>query len=275
MLDRESILQLLQGVAAGEISVDHGLNQLKRLPLEKIDSGYPDQLRALRRGFPEVVFGMGKTPQQVAELFASLCSTHRVVICTHIGKSQAELAREKVPDSHYDSSSRILFQAPERLENRGRGQIMIVAAGTSDLPIAREAYLTSLLMGNDVTLCYDVGIAGLHRLLAVLPEIEQAEVLVVIAGMEGALPSVIGGLCDRPIVAVPRSIGYGLGRDGEAALMAMLNSCVPGISVVNIDNGFGAGYSASLINRVRVESSSKHEVEYLSLSSYLTHNEAM
>ena len=257
-MDIELIRQLLKKVKQEETSVDDALDQLKSLPYADLDFARVDHHRALRRGFPEVIYGLGKTPEHLAKLFAHQVQHHKVVLCTLVNDEQVKVAQELVPDCVHDSVARMLYHAPEEIEDRGRGLISVISAGTADLPIAQEAYLTARLMGNRVDLIMDVGISGLHRLLGELERIKKADVLVIVAGMEGALPSVVGGLCDIPIIAVPTSIGYGTGKDGQAALLSMLNSCVPGISVVNVDNGFGAGYSASLINRKR---SHPHQIE--------------
>jgi NCAIR mutase (PurE)-related protein len=251
VLDKKQLTQLLEQVSSGEVSPEQASRRLETLPFERLTSGRPDHHRAVRRGFPEVVYGKGKSPAQVAELFNSLSREHEIVLGTRITQEQAEAALLVTPEAVYDAEARVLYKAPEQIENRGRGRITVLAAGSSDLPAAREALLTSRLMGNETELLLDVGIAGLQRLLAVLDHIRQSEVLIVVAGMEGALPSVVGGLCDRPIVALPTSTGYGTGSGGLSAILSMLNSCVAGISVVNVDNGFGAGYSAALINRRR------------------------
>lgn len=248
-MDESRWRQLLQQVEAKTLPVEDALAQLKTMPLTVLAEGRLDHHRALRRGFPEVILGEGKTPQQVAELFFHLQQHHSIVLCTRATQEQADATRQRGAACYYHPESRVLFHAPEAWDNRGRGVICVVSAGTADLRVAREAWWTASLMGNQVELVLDVGIAGLHRLLGVLDQLRKAEILVVVAGMEGALPSVLGGLCDRPIVAVPTSVGYGSGQGGWPALLAMLNSCVAGISVVNIDNGFGAGYAASLMNR--------------------------
>ncbi len=248
-MDKDLIRQLLEAVKNERTSIEDALTKLATLPYAEIDFARIDHHRSLRRGFPEVISGRGKTPEHLAKIFAHQASQHEIVLCTRVSTEQLEAARSLVPHSQYDALSQLLYVAPEEIEDRGRGLITVISAGTADLPVAREAYLTAKLMGNRVDLIVDIGIAGLQRLFGELDRIMQAEVLIVVAGMEGALPSVVGGLLDIPIIAVPTSIGYGTGEKGEAALMSMLNSCVPGITVVNIDNGFGAGYAASLINR--------------------------
>lgn len=250
-MDKEDIYQLLVKVKDGQVSPEDATAQMEDLPFEKLSSGRLDHHRALRRGFPEVICGQGKTPEQVAELFLHLSEKNDVVLCTRIEEKHYAATKEKVPNCQYDPVAGALFLEPAEITDRGRGQILVVAAGTADLPVAREALLTARLMGNQVELLIDVGVAGLQRLLSVMDQIKAAEVVIAIAGMEGAMPSVMGGLCDRPIIAVPTSIGFGTGEKGYAALLSMLNSCVAGLTVVNIDNGFGAGYAAALINRKR------------------------
>lgn len=249
--DGGGLRALLEEVRGGDVGVEEALVQLRDLPYETLEIARLDHHRALRRGFPEVICGLGKEPQAVAQLFLHLSRHHEVVLCTLVGEEHAEATREVVEDCVYDPVARLLYKAPAALLDRGRGEVAVVAAGTSDLPVAKEALWTARLMGNRTKLILDVGVAGLHRLLGEMDRIRDAEVLIVVAGMEGALPSVLGGLCDRPIIAVPTSIGYGTGEGGRAAVLSMLNSCVPGITVVNVDNGFGAGYAAALFNRKR------------------------
>lgn len=267
-MDEVSLRELLQSVSAGTVGVEEAMGRLKTLPFQMLEEGRLDQHRALRRGFPEVILGEGKSPGQVAVLLEHLQRSHPVVLCTRATSEHWRAVRERVPHCHYDPIARVLFCAPVSVPQRGRGSICVVSAGTADLPVAREAWWTATLMGNATELVLDVGVAGLHRVLNVLDQLAAAEVLVVVAGMEGALPSVLGGLCDRPIIAVPTSVGYGSGREGIPALLAMLNSCVAGIAVVNIDNGFGAGYAASLINRCRGDDS-PHQREALDLKPHL------
>ncbi len=274
-MDELILRDLLDGVGTGRVSVDDALQRLKTLPYDITGDARLDRHRALRRGFPEVILGEGKTSEQVATLLAQLHRDHRIVLCTRANSEQVAAARKITPHCYYDPLARVLFCAPPTLQDRGRGTICVVSAGTADLRVAREALWTAALMGNRVELVQDVGIAGLQRLLGVLDQIRAAEVVIVIAGMEGALPSVLGGLCDRPIIAVPVSVGYGSGRGGWPALLAMLNSCVSGITVVNIDNGFGAGYAASLINRNQTHphESSEFALESLPMFSNLIQGE--
>lgn len=229
------------------MDVEDALAQLINLPYEELGFAKIDHHRALRRGFPEVVFGPGKTPQQVAAIVERLASTSDRVLVTKVEPGCFDAVRECVPDAEYHPIARAITinrakQAPSR------PGVMVICAGTSDIPIAEEAALTAELMGNAVERSYDVGVAGVHRLLDHLPWLRQAKVVVAVAGMEGALPSVVSGLVAVPVIAVPTSVGYGASFGGLAPLLTMLNSCAAGVSVVNIDNGFGAGYLAALIN---------------------------
>ena len=218
--------------------------------VETEDLGFArvDHGRRLRKGFPEVIYGPGKTIDELLAIFRELASRNPNVIATRVDAEKAEAVLDAVPDSEYDSRGRILYRWRNR-QPGGRGRVSIVTAGTSDLPVAREATITARVMGNEVDEIADVGVAGVHRLMKVLPQLESSTVIIAVAGFEGALPSVLGGLVGVPIIAVPTSVGYGTGLGGIAALLAMLNSCAPGIVVCNIDNGFGAAYAATLINR--------------------------
>jgi NCAIR mutase (PurE)-related protein len=205
----------------------------------------------LRTGFPEVIFGTGKTPAQIASLLDELGRSGATVMATRISPEVAHEVLSAVPPARYIEGARIVVHGPVPEPTRGRGTIAVLSAGTADIPIAEEAAVTAELDGNQVTRIFDVGVAGLHRLLAHRESVEKAEVLVVVAGMDGVLPTVVAGLFSRPVIAVPTSIGYGASMGGIAALLTMLNSCATGVAVVNIDNGFGAGRMASLLNRVR------------------------
>lgn len=232
----------------GEVSIDDALAQLVNLPYEELGFAKVDHHRALRRGFPEVVYGQGKTPEQVAAITERLASATDRVLVTKVEPGCFEAVRERVPDAHYHQVARAITVNRAK-DAPSRPGVMVVCGGTSDIPIAEEAALTAELMGNGVERAYDVGVAGVHRLLDHLPQLRQARVVVAVAGMEGALPSVVSGLVAAPVIAVPTSVGYGASFGGLAPLLAMLNSCAAGVSVVNIDNGFGAGYLAALINR--------------------------
>lgn len=252
-MDKRHLLELLEAVQRNELSTADALHRLQTLPFADSAAARIDHHRALRRGFPEVIYGQFKTPEQVASIFEQLVAKHDIVLCTRATQEHAQATKAIAPQSTYDGLSQCLYQAPEAIPNRGRGKILVLCAGTTDLPVAKEAVLTAQLMGNHVELQADVGVAGLHRILAEIPRLREAEVVIVVAGMEGALPSVVGGLTDRPVIAVPTSIGYGVSQGGWAALVGMLSACTSGITVVNINNGFGAGYAASLINRRRSE----------------------
>ena len=247
IIDRSQLLELFRQVKAGEIDEHAAVAQLERLPTEHLGFARLDHHRALRCGFPEVVYGPGKTPAQLAAIVPRLAAASATVLVTRADRAGYEAVSAVAPDAVYHPSSRAIV-VDRRSERRGVGLVAVVAAGTSDLPVAEEAALTANLMGARVEQFTDVGVAGIHRLFAVLPTIRQARAVVVVAGMEGALPSVVAGLVSRPVVAVPTSVGYGANFGGLAALLTMLNSCANGIGVVNIDNGFGGGYLAALIN---------------------------
>jgi hypothetical protein len=248
-MDPTRLRTLLADVSAGNLSADAALEQLRLLPFEDLGFAKVDHHRQLRTGFPEVIFGAGKTAEQIVAIARRVNDNAQNVLITRLAPAEAEQVQRAFPDLSYSPHARAATIIHTRLEIRGRGVILVVAAGTSDVPVAEEAALTADLMGNTVERVYDVGISGIHRLFAHHEQLRQAAVLVVVAGMEGALPSVVGGLVDRPVIAVPTSIGYGASFGGLAALLAMLNSCAAGVTVVNIDNGFGAGVAASLINR--------------------------
>lgn len=241
------IRQLLTRVAEGTQTIDGALAELRALPFEEVGYATLDHHRQLRWGFPEVVFCPGKTADQVAGLLARLAEANTQVLATRATQAQYEAAVALVPDLSYHEMAKAIWldREPDRQREAG---VVLVAAGTSDLPVAEEAALTLDLMGHQPQRIYDVGVAGLHRLLPHVPDLQRANVIVVVAGMEGALASVVGGLVSAPVIAVPTSVGYGASFGGLAALLAMLNSCASGVAVVNIDNGFGAGHMAALIN---------------------------
>jgi pyridinium-3,5-biscarboxylic acid mononucleotide synthase len=245
----ESLRKILDRVARGELALDAALEAIKHLPFEDLGFAKVDHHRALRSGVPEVVFGAGKTPAQIVAIARALLASQGSVLITRLAPDAAALLGDELPELTYDAHARVAYRRHPDVVTGGRGTIVVAAAGTADLPVAEEAALTAELMGNAVDRVYDVGVAGIHRLFAHHDRLRQASVLIVVAGMEGALPSVVGGLVDRPLIAVPTSIGYGASFGGLAALLAMLNSCAAGVTVVNIDNGFGAGVAASLINR--------------------------
>ncbi len=245
----DKLRKIFDQVRRGKLSPDEGVERLRHLPFEDLDFAKVDHHRALRVGMPEVILGQGKTPAQVAEIFARLARHSKNVLATRASREQFAAVKKKVRGAEY----RALAQAITLRRDRkvyGRGAIAVVSAGTSDVPVAEEAVVTAELMGNHVEHFYDVGVAGIHRLLAHRQALARARVVIVCAGMEGALPSVVGGMIGVPVIAVPTSIGYGASFQGVAALLGMMNSCASNVSVVNIDNGFGAAYVASLINRL-------------------------
>lgn len=240
------LLNILERVKAGDISPRQASEELSILPYEELTCAKPDHHRGLRLGFPEVIFGQGKTVEQVVAIAEKLVERSDRLLITRVGEEVFVAVQAKIPDVAYNQlSCTIVLDRGSRTLRPG---IAVVTGGTADIPVAEEAAVTAELMGNKVDRVYDVGVAGIHRLLDKLPLLRKARVMVVVAGMEGALPSVVGGLVSVPIVAVPTSIGYGASFGGLAPLLTMLNSCAPGVAVVNIDNGFGAGYMAGLIN---------------------------
>ena len=240
-------IQLLEKFRAGGVGRDQVLRAFQAAPIAELGFAQVDTHRALRKGFPEVIFGGGKTPEQVVKIATRILATDAHVLVTRITKVHARALRRKFKRAVYHETARCATIEKKSLPKRP-GTIGIICAGTSDLPVAEEAAITAEIMGNRVERIYDVGVAGLHRLLAKSENLRRANVLVVVAGMEGALPSVVAGLVSKPVIAVPTSIGYGASFGGIAALLGMLNSCASGLTVVNIDNGFGAGYAASQIN---------------------------
>jgi hypothetical protein len=248
-LNAESIRKLFQQVRSGNITPDAAVDRLRHLPFEDLGFAKVDHHRALRAGMPEVILGEGKTPAQVAGIFARLAKHGGNILATRANEKQFAAVKKKFRAAEHRNLARaiVLQRDPTKY---GKGIIAVVSAGTSDIPVAEEAVVTAEVMGNEVEHFYDVGVAGIHRLLANREALTRARVVIVCAGMEGALPSVVGGLVGVPVIAVPTSIGYGSSFKGLAALLGMLNSCASNVSVVNIDNGFGAGYVASLIYRL-------------------------
>jgi NCAIR mutase (PurE)-related protein len=240
--------KLFEQVRKKRMSPDEAVSRLRHLPFEDLGFAKVDHHRALRQGMPEVIFSQGKTPTQVAKIFSRLAEHDGNVLATRASEEQFRAVVAEVPKATYRPLARAITLQRDR-KRYGKGVIAVVSAGTSDIPVAEEAVVTAELMGNRVQHLYDVGVAGIHRLLAHRSVLAEARVIVVCAGMEGALPSVVGGLVGVPVIAVPTSIGYGAAFEGLAALLGMLNSCASNVSVVNIDNGFGAAYVASLINR--------------------------
>lgn len=248
-MNAESIRKLFDQVRQGTISPDDAVARLRHLPFEDLGFAKVDHHRALRAGMPEVILGERKTPANLAAIFARLAKHGGNILATRANEKQFAAVKKKVRGVEFRELPRaIVLQRDEK--NYGKGTVAVVSAGTSDIPVAEEAVVTAEVMGNHVEHYYDVGVAGIHRLLANREALTKARVVIVCAGMEGALPSVVGGLVGVPVIAVPTSVGYGASFKGLAALLGMLNSCASNVSVVNIDNGFGAGYVASLINRL-------------------------
>jgi len=248
-VDQKLLTELLRGVAAGETPVDEALRSLQSLPFKELPFATVDHHRQLREGFPEVVLGEHKSSDQIIAIVAELAKGGGNVLVTRVDPAKAEIVVAALEGARHETEARAVVLQQKPFQDSGRGQIVVVCAGTSDLPVAREAVLTAELMDNRVELVVDVGVAGIHRLMHRYETLRAASVVVVVAGMEGALASVVGGMVSRPIVAVPTSIGYGASFGGLAPLLGMLNACAAGVTVVNIDNGFGAGYAAALINR--------------------------
>ncbi len=247
-MDREKVRELLEAVARGAVIPDEALARLRGLPFEDLGFARVDLHRSLRHGVPEAVFCPGKTPDQVVEIARRLAASHDNVLCTRADGAVVEALRASGLDCRVHAMARLVVVRPRPSE--GVGLIAVVSAGTSDMPVAEEAAETALAMGNRVERFYDCGVAGLHRLVPHLDRLNEANAIIAVAGMEGALPSVLGGLVDRPVIAVPTSVGYGASLGGITALLAMLNSCAPGVSVVNIDNGYGAAAQANQINKL-------------------------
>ncbi|MBU0485173.1 MAG: nickel pincer cofactor biosynthesis protein LarB [Proteobacteria bacterium] len=249
-MNEQKILELLEQVKSGSCDIKDAVSRLKHWPSESMGFACLDHHRALRTGLPEVVYGENKSSSQIIDILQKMLLRSSVAMATRVSFEKAQEVCHEIPELIYHESARMLTANTVVVKNdSGRGVVVILAAGTSDIPVAEEALVTARSLGNRVEKVYDVGVAGIHRLLAERELIESASVLVVVAGMEGALPSVVGGLVDKPVIAVPTSVGYGTGLGGVAALLGMLNSCAPGVAVVNIDNGFGAGCVAAAINR--------------------------
>lgn len=248
-MDRQRLTELLAAVQGGACSIDEALARLRDLPFEDLGFANIDHHRALRNGFPEVIFGEGKTVEQVVAIAERMAATGASVLITRLAPVAAEHVLAAVPGFEYHAIARVAVRRVGDGEPSGRGTVLVISAGTADLPVAEEAAVSAEAMGNRAERLYDVGVAGLHRLLHRRERLWEASVLIVVAGMEGALPSVVGGLVERPVVAVPTSIGYGTSFGGLAALLGMLNTCAAGVVVVNVDNGFGAAAAASRMNR--------------------------
>lgn len=250
-MNRETLTQILERYRRGKIDLPAALAELKDFPAAHLGNfAQLDLHRELRTGHPEVVYCAGKTPQQVRSILERLLAGKSTILATRTAPEHWEAAQNLSTSLVHDPISRTIVRRVKTAPKNSKKYIAVVAAGTSDLPVAEEAAITAEVFGNRVVRVFDVGVAGLHRLFGQLEIIRNARAIVAVAGMEGALPSVLGGLVDRPVIAVPTSVGYGANFGGLSALLAMLNSCAPGVSVVNIDNGFGAGYAASTINRL-------------------------
>ena len=248
-MDLKRLEKLLHSIQKGELTVQEGMQRLRTLPFEDIGEAMIDHHRPLRKGFPEVIFGQGKDAEQVIKIMERMVEAHEDILVTRIEEEKAKAVLQRFPQASYNQRARTITLRLSEAAVTTEGMILVVAAGTSDIPVAEEAVVTACIMGNRVETLYDVGVSGVHRLLNHQKLLMEAHVLIVVAGMEGALPSVVGGLVARPVIAVPTSVGYGTSFGGLAPLLAMLNSCASNVAVVNIDNGFGAGYVASLINR--------------------------
>ncbi len=250
-MNPSDLKHLLSALSRGDLSVDEGMERLKTLPFEDLGVATVDHHRALRQGAPEVVFGQGKSIDQLLLITEAMAKHKSDILITRLDAEKGAALCERFPEGEFDELARtfVLRQSPEEI--KGYGTILVICAGTSDLPVAREAAVTARALGHEVEEIADVGVAGLHRLLAKSENLNRAAVIIVVAGMEGALPSVVGGLVSVPVIAVPTSVGYGAAFGGTAALLGMLNSCASGLTVVNIDNGFGAGFAAHRINARR------------------------
>jgi pyridinium-3,5-biscarboxylic acid mononucleotide synthase len=249
-MDPDRIVELLMQVRQGKVSVAQAVARLRYLPFEDLGFAKVDHHRVLRRGFPEVILGEGKEPREIAAIVRALRRRKANVLVTRLSAQKMALVKKLIPGLKYHAAARAASWIGQPVKIVGKGVVLVICAGTSDIRVAEEAVLTATMMGNRVEKLFDVGVAGIHRLFGNRQQLDTAAVIIVIAGMEGALPSVVAGLIDKPVIAVPTSVGYGASFNGLAALLAMLNSCASGVTVVNIDNGFGAGFAASLINRV-------------------------
>ncbi len=254
-MNKNRLTRILRNLQRGDISVDDATDKLTHFVDEDISFATIDHHRSLRKGFPEVIFGEGKTSDQIIGILNKMIPQEEVVLATRVDTEKARCILSAIPMCRYDEEARMIIWAPHTPEPTGHGTVLVLSAGTSDIPVAREALLTAQYMGNRVQAVFDVGVAGIHRLLSQRDALERATVIIVVAGMEGALPSVVAGMVNTPVIAVPTSIGYGVSLGGKTALYGMLSSCSSNIAVVNIDNGFGAGYMASSINHISISAS--------------------
>ena len=248
-MNEDILRKILGSLSRGDISVDEVLERLKDLPYENIGIACIDHHRSLRKGLSEVIFGEGKEAAEILAIMERMAEQGENIMVTRLSQEKANEIQAKYRDSVYHEKARILTLTRHPVQVRGKGTMLVISAGTSDIPVAEEAAVTARFMGNEVETIYDLGVAGIHRVLSHRDRLMKASVIIVVAGMEGALPSVVGGLVDKPVIGVPTSVGYGASFQGISAVLSMLNSCASGVTVVNIDNGFGAGYAASIINR--------------------------
>ncbi len=248
-MNENSVRKILKLVSDGQLSVDEATNSLKHFSTENLEYANIDHNRSLRKGFPEVIYGEGKTAEQIIGILKTILKQENLTLVTRISKEKADIITPLFKTAEYHEDARMLTCIKSDIKIKSKGKILIVSAGTSDIPVAKEAFLTAKLMGNHVEAVYDVGVAGIHRLFEHKDKLNSAKVIVVVAGMEGALPSVIAGLVKAPVIAVPTSVGYGTSFGGITALFSMLNCCSSNVAVVNIDNGFGGGFMASSINQ--------------------------
>jgi NCAIR mutase (PurE)-related protein len=249
-MDSERLIELLEKVRGEKITIADAIARLRHLPFEDLGFAKIDHHRALRQGFPEVILGQGKDAREIVAIVRSMRRRKMNILVTRVSADQVAQLKNLTTGLTYHSVARAVTWVGKPIKITGKGTVLVVCAGTSDIPVAEEAALTAAMMGNRVEKLFDVGVAGIHRLLDNHSRLDAASVLIVVAGMEGALPSVVAGLISKPVIAVPTSVGYGASFNGLSALLGMLNSCAAGVTVVNIDNGFGAGFAASLINRV-------------------------
>jgi NCAIR mutase (PurE)-related protein len=249
-MDAARLTELFEDVRSRKLSVAQAVARLRHLPFEDLGFAKIDHHRAVRQGFPEVILGQGKEPAQIAAIVRAMQRNRSDILVTRVAADKIAQIRKSVRGLKYHAAAHAATWTATPVSIVGKGTVLVVCAGTSDIPVAEEAAVTAMIMGNRVERLFDVGVAGIHRVLDNRPKLDAAAVLIVVAGMEGALPSVVAGLVDKPVIAVPTSIGYGASFNGIAALLGMLNSCAAGVTVVNIDNGFGAGFAASLINRL-------------------------
>lgn len=249
-MNREGLKKILKELAGGKISIEEATEQLKYFPYSDLGFARIDHHREIRTGYPEIVYCEGKTSEQVRDIFRHVSGTGQNIVGTRASVEKYEAVKSIAPEAVWHEEARII-SIINHVTEKAASPVAVVTAGTSDIPVAEEAAVTCELLGNNVTRIYDAGVAGIHRLFDNLPEIKKCRVVIVIAGMEGALASVVGGLIDKPVIAVPTSVGYGANFQGVSALLAMLTSCASGVSVVNIDNGFGAGFNASMINQLK------------------------